>query len=44
MRLLRYCIREAGLGMRRNAFLSVATVFTAAVAFFVLTIALGFIA
>ena len=38
MRLLRYCIREAGTGMRRNAFLSLATVFTAAVAFFVLAV------
>lgn len=38
MRLLRYCVRESGVGMRRNAFLSLATVFTAAVAFFVLAV------
>ncbi len=38
MRLLRYCLREAGTGIRRNPFLSLATVFTAAIAFFVLAI------
>lgn len=38
MRLLRYCLREAGTGIRRNPFLSLATVFTAAIAFFVLAV------
>ena len=38
MRMLRYCLREAGLGMRRNPFLSLATVLTAAIAMFVLSV------
>ena len=40
MSLLRYCLREGWLGIRRNPFLSLATVFTAAVAVFVLALSL----
>lgn len=38
MRLLRYCLREAWLGIRRNPFLSLASVFTSGVAVFVLAV------
>lgn len=38
MRLLGYCLRETWLGIRRNPFLSLATVLTAAIAMLVLSV------